>query len=146
MDRRTVLGAGGVLAATGVLAACGGSTGDSSGEAANSTADVSADQPTSNGGSGSDSVSAAQIPVGGGVVLEEAAVVVVQPEEGTFLAYTAVCPHQGCLVGEVVDNTIVCPCHDSLFAATDGAVIQGPALQGLTKATLTIDGDTISVA
>lgn len=146
MDRRTVLGAGGVLAATGVLAACGGSSGDSAGESATSTPAEGADQQPSNGAPGSGSVSASQIPVGGGVVLEEAAVVIVQPEAGTFAAYTAVCPHQGCLVSEVVDNTIVCPCHDSLFSATDGAVIQGPALQGLTQATLTIDGDTISVA
>lgn len=144
MDRRTVLGAGGVLAATGVLAACGGSSTESTGDVEGPSAP--ADQPGANGVGGSGSVMASQVPVGGGVVLEEAAVVVVQPQEGNFMAFTAVCPHQGCLVSEVVDNTIVCPCHDSLFSATDGAVIQGPALQGLTQATLSIDGDVISVA
>ena len=41
---------------------------------------------------------------------------------GTFMAFTAVCTHQGCIVGEVKDGTINCPCHGSKFKVADGSV------------------------
>jgi Rieske Fe-S protein len=85
-----------------------------------------------------------EVPVGGGVILEDSKVVVVQPEAGAFAAFTAVCPHQGCLVTSVADNEIICACHDSRFSATDGSVLQGPALEGLTAAAISVDGDTIT--
>jgi rieske iron-sulfur protein len=46
------------------------------------------------------------------------------------VAYTAICTHSGC---EVIDwigdqETLSCPCHDSLFDPKDGAkVVDGPA-------------------
>lgn len=141
MDRRTLLGTTGVLAATGVVAACGGS--GETGSAAAGGVDASA--PESGAASGPPgALTTGDVPVGGGVVLDESAVVVVQPEAGTFLAFTAVCPHQGCLVSSVANNEIVCPCHDSIFSAVDGSVIQGPALQGLASAAITVDGENIT--
>ena len=53
------------------------------------------------------------IPVGGGVIIDDPAVVITQPAEGEVKAFTAICTHQGCLVSEVVDNEIICPCHGS---------------------------------
>ncbi len=83
------------------------------------------------------------IPVGGGVILAEPAVVITQPTEGDVKAFTAICTHQGCLVSEVVDNEIVCPCHGSRFSATDGSVIDGPATQGLQAAGVAVEGGSV---
>jgi len=73
----------------------------------------------------------AEVPVSGGKVYENEQVVVTEPNQGEFKAFSAVCPHQGCLVSSVADNVIACPCHGSLFNATTGAVEQGPAVRGL---------------
>lgn len=70
-------------------------------------------------------------------------VVVTQPVEGEIKAFTAVCPHQGCLVNEVADNQIICPCHGSLFSAEDGAVIQGPATSGLAPVAVMVKDGAI---
>jgi Rieske Fe-S protein len=76
-------------------------------------------------------VAVSEVPVEGGVVFPDPAVVVVQPAAGDVKCFSAVCPHQGCLVASVEANEILCPCHGSLFSAQDGSVIQGPARQGL---------------
>lgn len=143
MDRRTLLVTGGVVATAAVVTACG-----SSGEAESATAS-SAPSPDAGAGdsavtSASDPIaSTADIPVGGGVIVEEPAVVITQPVAGEFKAFTAICPHQGCLVSEVVENEIICACHGSRFSGTDGAVLEGPAQQGLTPAGVTVDGGSV---
>ena len=88
----------------------------------------------------------ADIPVGGGKVFADQKIVVTQPEQGQFKAFTAVCPHRGCLVDAVQDGVIVCPCHDSTFAVGDGAVRQGPATQPLAEVPITVSGDRIAMA
>jgi Rieske Fe-S protein len=42
-------------------------------------------------------------------------------------AFSAVCTHQGCQVNKVADGKIDCPCHGSVFDASTGAVVAGPA-------------------
>ena len=138
MERRTVLAMGGAVAAGTVLAACGSQ--DASGVQASAAAVSTAPPPEG-------AVAAVSaVPVGGGYVNTDVAVVVTQPEAGTFNAFTAVCPHQGCLVSQVVDNEIICPCHNSRFSATDGAVISGPAQEGLAAAKVAVEGDAITLA
>jgi len=83
-------------------------------------------------------VPASDVPVGGGVVLKDAEIVVTQPSAGQFRAFTAICSHQGCLVGSVSDGAIHCPCHDSVFSATDGAVEGGPATEPLAAIPVTV--------
>jgi Rieske Fe-S protein len=68
----------------------------------------------------------AQVPDGGGVVLDSAKVVLVR-DGGQVHAFSAVCTHQGCLVSGVADGRITCPCHGSVFDASTGAAVQGPA-------------------
>lgn len=100
----------------------------------------------SRGGSASGSGrlgSTSEIPVGGGAIFSAQEVVVTQPSAGTFCAFSSICPHQGCLVTEVVDNTITCPCHGSQFAAADGAVLRGPAQQPLPPREVTVDGGSL---
>jgi Rieske Fe-S protein len=69
---------------------------------------------------------AAQVPVGGGVILGSANVVVTQPTKGTFGGFSATCTHQGCLLATVSAGTINCGCHGSQFSIKDGTNVTGP--------------------
>lgn len=140
-DRRTVLrgaAAVGAVGAVGALAACAGD--DSSGD------------PGSPGGGDTRPegviTRTADVPVGGGqvVVRSNSKVVVTQPEAGTFKAFSAICTHQACQVGTVVNNRILCPCHGSQFDAATGEVVQPPATSPLATVEIKIEGDEISYA
>lgn len=69
--------------------------------------------------------------VNGFVIVATPATVIVHLGNDDFRAFTARCPHAGCLVGRVESAGIVCPCHGSTFDARDGRVLVGPALEGL---------------
>jgi len=118
-----------------LLAACGSDT-----EAAKkpATSDSAA-------GAGMDIASTADVPVGGGTIFADEKIVLTQPTEGEFKAFTAVCTHQGCTVTTIKDGTINCPCHGSMYSIEDGSVVGGPAPAALAELTLTVDGDSISV-
>jgi Rieske Fe-S protein len=90
-------------------------------------------------------VRAADVPVGGGTVVDSAAVVVTQPVAGEFKAFNATCTHQGCIVVRVENGAIICPCHNSRFSATDGSVMSGPATKGLAAKEVTAAGDTLTI-
>jgi len=83
------------------------------------------------------------IPVGGGRVFPELRVVVTQPSAGEFRGFGIVCTHDQCELNSVAGGTINCPCHGSRFALTDGSVVRGPALTGLRKEKLAVDGGRI---
>jgi nitrite reductase/ring-hydroxylating ferredoxin subunit len=145
--RRNVLaGAAGVGAAA-VLAACGSNSSDtgSTGGSNNNgwqAAPTAGQQPAGSGALAKKS----EIPVGGGKVLAEQGVVVTQPVAGEFKAFSAKCTHAGCLVGSVAGGTIICPCHNSKFSATDGSVKGGPASSALAAKNVTVQGDDIVLA
>lgn len=139
IGRRTVLALGGGAAAAVVLAAC------SSGDPAGSEASSGSEASTAGGATGEALATVDQIPVGGGVVIPDPAIVVTQPESSVYKAFTAICPHQGCLVDEVVDNEIICPCHGSRFSAVDGAVLVGPATEGLAPEPIVVQGTEITL-
>ena len=140
---------GGALGAAAALAACGGSgegeAASSSSAAGTSDAPASSGTPESSGAAPAGEVLGPvdQVTVGSGVVYDGPKVVVTQPVEGDIRGFTAVCPHQGCLVSEVTNNEILCPCHGSLFSAEDGAVITGPATSGLAPVTVSVAGDQV---
>ncbi len=149
VQRRAILTAGGLVLAGGALAACGGadSTATEAATGAPTTGAPAAPATEAPAAPVSGALAAvSEVPVGGGVIVPEPPIVITQPVAGTFKAFTAICPHQGCLVSEVAENQIVCPCHGSLFSADDGAVVQGPAVQGLTAASITVQGDSIVLA
>jgi len=83
-----------------------------------------------------------EIPVGGGEVVVDGKLVVTQPEEGDFKAFSAVCPHAGCTIQEVERN-IHCLCHGSEFDVATGDVRHGPAQQPLEELSITVDGTDI---
>ena len=95
---------------------------------------------------GGGSVAVSAVPVGGGVILGQRGVVVTQPQAGQFKAFSAICTHQGCLVAEVRDGTINCPCHGSRFSAVDGSVVHGPAARPLPPVGITVSGSSITLA
>jgi len=92
-----------------------------------------------------DIATTADVPVGGGTIFADEKIVLTQPTEGEFKAFTAVCTHQGCTVTTVKDSTINCPCHGSMYSIEDGSVVGGPAPAALAELKLTVDGDSISV-
>ncbi|MFE2957888.1 QcrA and Rieske domain-containing protein [Nocardia tengchongensis] len=84
----------------------------------------------------------AGVPVGGGVILGDT--VVTQPNAGNFLAFSSVCPHQGCAVNAISGGVINCPCHGSQFAL-DGSLVRGPATRGLAARQVSVrDGQLIA--
>ena len=163
LDRRTLLRSAGVVSAgavgVGVLAACGsgddtaaGSGGDSSssssGSSSGGSATSSGGSSTSGagGGAGGISVASADVPVGGGTILADSAVVVTQPTAGTFKAFSSICTHQGCPVTKVQDGKIECPCHGSMFDISTGEPTAGPARKALAAKTATVDGSNVVVS
>ena len=70
-----------------------------------------------------------EVPVNGGQSLTASGtkVVVTQPQSGVYKAFTAICTHRGCTVNRVEDNVIFCPCHNSEYDATTGAVVKQAA-------------------
>ncbi len=137
--RHAIAGVAGLGVAAPMLVACGGDEPDAA-------ADGGA------GGGGGTLTTTADIPVGGGTIFPDEKVVVTQPAEGDFKAFSAVCTHQGCLVGQVADGTIQCPCHGSQFSIEDGSNVAGPSgseagsVGPLPEVGLAVDGDAISLA
>lgn len=86
----------------------------------------------------------AEVPPGGAKVYAGQRVVVTQPVAGTFTGLSAVCTHQGCVVG-TVDGAIVCPCHGSRYRL-DGSVESGPAPRSLDSVAIAVQGNQIVLA
>ncbi|MFD8226447.1 Rieske (2Fe-2S) protein [Streptomyces massasporeus] len=137
--RRTVLLATGATGAAALVAACGGG-GDDSGST--STQSPTGEGATS-GPAGQVLANIDEIPVGGGKIFKDEEVVVTQPEQGQFKAFSAICTHQRCLVSTVSDGTINCPCHGSKFRVADGAVAHGPATRPLPAEKITVEGNSV---
>jgi len=146
--RRTVLAGTGIVGAAALLTACG--SGGSSSSAASGGSSGSSASGGSSSGAGSSAASqeltaTSAIPVGGGKVFTAQKVVVTQPTSGEFKCFTAVCTHQGCLVGSVADGLITCPCHGSQYHITDGSVARGPAPSALAAEAITVSNGEISL-
>ncbi|WP_078624227.1 Rieske (2Fe-2S) protein [Streptomyces monomycini] len=164
--RRTVVAAAGAAGLAAALAACGNGS-DGYGDSASSAPPDASKSDGGGGGDGSKNgdtepggkapgsagtgaaggvlARTTDIPEGGGKVFKDRKVVVTQPAKGEFKAFSAVCRHQGCLVNEVADGTINCPCHGSTYAIADGSVRNGPATQGLVAAKVSVEGDAIKL-
>jgi Rieske Fe-S protein len=137
--RRTVLLATGATGAVAFVAACGGG-GDDNGSA--STSSPTGQEATS-APAGEELTSTDEIPVGGGKIFKDQQVVVTQPEQGRFKAFSAICTHQRCTVASVSDGTINCVCHGSKFHIADGSVAHGPATRPLPAEKITVEGNSV---
>ena len=145
--RRAVLGGVAAVGAGAVLAACGsdepsdptGGGGDADGGGG--------DEGSGGGGAPSGALGTVDdVPVGGGTVFQKEKIVVTQPTEGDFKAFSAVCQHQGCTVGSVKGDIIQCNCHGSQYSSADGSVKKGPTTKPLPPKKVTVEGDNLIVS
>jgi nitrite reductase/ring-hydroxylating ferredoxin subunit len=134
VNRRIVFSGLGALGVAAALAGCGGSDGDGGSSPQVDT--------------GAELASTSEVPVGGGLILPEEKIVITQPVEGTFKAFTAVCTHQSLMVTSVADGKILCSNHGSSYSADSGEVEGGPAPSALSAVEIEVsaDGATILAA
>ena len=103
--------------------------------------------PTGSTGTGGTAlVALADVPEGGGAVVDAPGgkkIVVARISATEVKAFDATCPHQGSMVAEPSGGTITCPSHGSQFGASDGAVKKGPATTGLKAVAVKVDGDQV---
>ncbi|MEV6243484.1 Rieske (2Fe-2S) protein [Lentzea sp. NPDC051838] len=106
-------------------------------------------QTGSAGKPGTALVALADVPEGGGALVDGPGgkkIVVARISASEVKAYDATCTHQGSTVAEPSGGTITCPSHGSQFGAADGAVKKGPATTGLRAVAVRVDGDQVVLA
>jgi Rieske Fe-S protein len=148
--RRGVLAGVGLVGLAGAITACGAGTSSTTSSSTAGNAAGAATTPAAPASSAAASGSAAaalaatsKIPVGGGAIFPAPQVVVTQPTAGNFKAFSAVCTHMGCIVNQVSNGTIDCPCHGSQYSITTGDVVAGPAPRALPAKNIKVSGDSI---
>jgi Rieske Fe-S protein len=145
-DRRSILRAGAALGAVGaaapLLAACGDD------EPASSAPSTTQAGNGSQAGSTGTIVATSDVPVGGSAVriVDDRKVIVTQPTDGDFKAFSAICTHSGCTVKGVEEGSILCVCHGSRFDPSTGAVVQGPAQAPLSTIPVTVTNGDVDFA
>ncbi|HYH73139.1 MAG TPA: Rieske (2Fe-2S) protein [Nocardioides sp.] len=147
--RHALSGSAAIAVGVPVLAACGSDDTTAVEPTTSSSPDAETASPSEDGaaaGGGQALATTADVPVGGCFVVSGAKVVVTQPTEGDFKAFSAVCTHQGCLVESSPEGEIPCPCHSSRFSLDDGSPVSGPATASLAPVEITVDGDSITRA
>lgn len=130
-----------------VLAACGDDSTVTDSSPSDSGSPSSSSPSSSSGGSSASGgfAQTGDVPVGGCKVYSDEQCVLTQPTEGDFKCFTSVCTHQGCEVSDG-EGEIPCTCHGSAFSLEDGSVLDGPATAPLAEKSISVDGDTISLA
>lgn len=106
---------------------------------------TTADSSASGDAPSGPSVATADVPVGSGVIMEDADYVVTQPTKGEFKAFSKICTHAQNPVGQVDGDTIICDFHGSAFSITDGSVLNPPASTPLPSYPTTVSGDRVYV-
>lgn len=124
VSRRAALGGASVAAAALGLSACSSSQDSAD---AQLTDDKGPSEPT-------DFAAVTDVPVGGAykATANRVTVMLTQPTEGVFKAFSSACTHQGCQLN-VQNKVMACPCHASQFNIEDGAVQGGPAPEPLPE-------------
>jgi Rieske Fe-S protein len=169
--RRAVLAGAGALGATCFLAACGtaagsttnangtgfsndpapagskgadaggGSTGGGAKSGGSTGGGATGGGAKSGGSSATVLAAVSDVPAGGGIITGD--LVITQPQEGTFKAFSKVCTHAGCKVDKIDGGVIKCPCHGATFSIEDGSPTGGPATKPLQETKVKKDGDNI---
>ncbi|MCM3924436.1 Rieske (2Fe-2S) protein [Frankia sp. AiPs1] len=98
------------------------------------------------GGSGGKAAPLARVgdvPADGGLILDDAGIVLTRNAAGSVQGFSNVCTHQGCSVNAVSKGRIRCPCHGSAFDTRTGQPVAGPAKAPLPAVPVTVRGDEI---
>jgi Rieske Fe-S protein len=149
-----------------VLAACGGSGSESGGGSGSrgsgnggSSGGEAGNGSGSSGGSGGNAGGSKKTQASGGKAIARASevapgsavkfkdsgqsAVLIHLQGGDFVAYSAVCTHQGCTVA-YKNGELACPCHGSVFdPANGGAVVNGPAQRPLPELPIKVRGGEV---
>ena len=151
--RRGVLAGVGLVGLAGVITACGAGSSPAAetlnggtttgGTTTGGAGPASSASATGATGAADALASTSQIPVGSGMIFTSQRIVVTQPAAGEYKAFSAVCTHMGCIVNQISDGTIDCPCHGSEYSIATGAVVRGPAPLPLPAKKIKITGDSI---
>jgi len=151
-SRRAVMGGFlGLGVAAPLLAACGSDDDpatDSAGTDGSDTGDTGDTGGTDGGGTTSSGGigTTSEVPVGSGKIFKAEKVVVTQPTEGQFKAFSAVCTHEGCVVNNIKGEDINCICHNSVFSTVDGSAVSGKATRALEELKVTVEGENLIVS
>lgn len=136
-QRRTVLAAlPGIVLLPGIVSACGMTEPAQPASTVQQTTTV--EETT---------ISAAEVPVGTAKQFKAGGdtVIVAQPTEGEFVAFSATCTHQGGIVQVVQDLSLRCPLHGAEYDATDGRNTRAPAPRPLDSIPVTESGGKLTL-
>jgi Rieske Fe-S protein len=103
---------------------------------------------TAPGGSESGLTTLANVPDGGGVIVDnpDGGMLLVVRNGDQVKAFNAACTHMGTTIETPKDGVATCPNHGSLFSSATGAVEKGPATQPLAAVSVKVDGDKVVFA
>ena len=145
VTRRAVLAGGAAAAGVTALVGCG-STARRTG--AGTAGGSSAGSPGAMTSPGTVLAELASIPVGQAAAAslpDGQPIVVARPTATTAAAFSAICTHMGCTVNPA-GTQLHCPCHGSVYNATTGAVIHGPAPRALPAVPVRVAGGRVVTA
>ena len=79
------------------------------------------------------------------VVTPSGDVLVAHTAQDSYVALSANCTHQSCLITGYANQTFVCPCHGSQFS-TSGRVLGGPAPTSLAQFTTQFSNNVLTIS
>ncbi|MEO6702064.1 MAG: Rieske (2Fe-2S) protein [Jatrophihabitantaceae bacterium] len=146
VSRRGMLAVGAVGVSATALAACSKAASPSSAPPAAGSSTGSASTGTSSANTPAGPLAKlSDIKVGEAISAtgpDGAKIIIARPSQTTVAAFSAICTHQGCTVAPA-GKELDCPCHGSVYNATTGEVINGPAPRPLAKVNVSISGDNV---
>lgn len=154
IERRTFVKTSAVASGLGIVGLAAGLLGHKSRGtieiAATQASATPAASDTAAPATGTKIASVADVPVGTSFAFKNPAdgipAYLMQPAAGTFVAYSARCTHQGCIVNPKSGGGFHCPCHGAQFDGTTGDATHGPARTPLAKINVSVSGTDIYVA
>lgn len=157
VERRTLIRGGMIAGIIGVVTVAGGTalamlrrghTSTVATKPSGSTPSPSTSaSPSASGGASKVIAAVSEVPVGKSKSFKDASgnqAFLLQPTAGTFVAYSAICTHQGCPV-QFVGPGFQCPCHGSTFDQ-NGQVTAPPANRPLAKIPVKVVNDQVEMA
>ncbi|MET9257100.1 Rieske (2Fe-2S) protein [Streptomyces sp. NPDC003717] len=84
-----------------------------------------------------------EVAKGGSKLYRDEKVVVSRADDGSLKAFSTICTHAHCPIGELKGSKLICNCHGSEFDARTGEVLQAPATQPLEALPVKVKGGRI---